>query len=104
MNDTVILNCAGGGLVAQGQGHSGDGKPAPCADRVRDRLAQKNDLTPDEISAELASVHGVTVHRASAGNLLHRLGPSPEKRCSPANSCGPTWPRGSEIGSKSANP
>ena len=79
VNDMVILKRESGGLVPQRQGHSGDGKLAPYADWVRDRLVAKADLTLDEISAELASVHGVTVHRASVGKWLHRLGLSHKK-------------------------
>jgi transposase len=46
---------------------------------MRARLIQKGDLTLDEIVVELASVHGVTVHRGSVGKWLHRLGLSHKK-------------------------
>ena len=55
------------------------GKLSSYADWMRDRLASKADLTLDEISAELASVHGLSVHRASVGRWLHRLGLSHKK-------------------------
>ena len=79
VNDMVILKRDSGGLVPQRQGHSGDGKLAPYGVWVRDRLASKADLTLDEIVAELASVHGLSVHRASVGRRLHRLGLSHKK-------------------------
>jgi len=79
VNDMVILKRERGGLMAQRQGHSGDGKLAPYDGWVRERLAVKGDLTLDEIVVEMASVHGVTVHRASVGKWLHRLGLSHKK-------------------------
>ena len=79
VNDMVILKRESGGLVPQRQGHSGDGKLAPYDGWVRERLAVKGDLTLDEIVGELASLHGVSVHRGSVGKWLHRLGLSPKK-------------------------
>ena len=69
VNDMVILKRDSGGLVPQRQGHSGDGKLAPYGVWVRDRLAGKPDLTLDEIVVELASVHGVSVHRGTCQRL-----------------------------------
>ena len=79
VNDMVILKRESGGLVPQRQGHSGDGKLAPFEGWMRERLVAKADLTLDEIVVELASVHGVSLHRASVGRWLHRLGLSPKK-------------------------
>lgn len=79
VNDMVKLKHASGGLVAQRQGHSGDGKLAPYDAWVRDRLAVRADLTLDEIAAELLAVHHLTVHRGSVGKWLHRLGLSHKK-------------------------
>ena len=79
VNDMVILKRKSGGLAPQRQGHSGDGKLAPYDGWVRDRLAARGDLTLDEIVGELASVHGLTVHRGSVGKWLHRLGLSHKK-------------------------
>jgi len=39
----------------------------------------KGNLTLDEIVAELASVHGLSVHRGSVSKWLHRLGLSHKK-------------------------
>ena len=79
VNDMVILKRESGGLLPKRQGNHRHGKLAPYADWVRARLVAKPDLTLDEISAEMASVHGVSVHRASVGKWLHRLGLSPKK-------------------------
>ena len=89
VNDMVILKRESGGLVPQRQGHSGDGKLAPYADWMRDRLAAKGELTLDEIVAEMASVHGVSVHRASVGKWLHRLGLSHKKNAARQRTAAP---------------
>ena len=70
----VILKRESGGLVPKAQGNHAEGKLAPYVPWLRDRLAVKGDLTLDEIVAELASVHGLSVHRGSVGKWLHRLG------------------------------
>ena len=74
VNDMVILKRDSGGLLPLAQGNHAEGKLSPYAGWLRDRLAQKSDLTLDEIVAELAAVHGVSVHRGSVGKWLHRLG------------------------------
>ena len=79
VNDMVILKRESGGLLPKKQGNAAPGKLSSYADWMRDRLASKADLTLDEISAELASVHGLSVHRASVGRWLHRLGLSHKK-------------------------
>jgi transposase len=79
VNDMVILKRESGGLVPREQGNHAEGKLARYAGWVRDRLAVKGDLTLDEISAELHATHGVSVHRASVGKWLHRLGISHKK-------------------------
>ena len=89
VNDMVILKPETGGLLPKKQGNAAPGKLSSYADRMRDRLASKADLRLDEISAELASghglsghglsVHGLSVHRAAVGRWLHRLGLSHKK-------------------------
>ena len=79
VNDMVILKRQSGGLVPKVQGNHAEGKLARYSAWLRDRLAQKGDLTLDEIVAEMASVHGVSVHRGSVGRWLHRLGLSHKK-------------------------
>ena len=78
-DDMVILKRESGGLLPQAQGNHAEGKLAPYAPWLRDRLVQKCDLTLDEIVAELAAVHGVSVHRGSVGKWLHRLDLSHKK-------------------------
>ena len=79
VNDMVILKRESGGLAPKPQGNHAEGKLARYSGWLRDRLAVKGDLTLDEIVAELAGVHGVSVHRGSVGRWLHRLGLSHKK-------------------------
>ena len=84
VNDMVILKRASGGLLPKTQGNHAEGKLARFNGWLRDRLAAKGDLTLDEIVAEMAAAHGVTVHRGSVhrgsvGRWLHRLGLSHKK-------------------------
>ena len=79
VNDMVILKRASGGLLPKTQGNHAAGKLARFNGWLRDRLAAKGDLTLDEIVAEMAAAHGVTVHRGSVGKWLHRLGLSHKK-------------------------
>ena len=80
VNDMVILKRDSGGLLPKAQGNHAAGKLAPYAAWLRDRLAVKGDLTLDEIVAEMAAVHGLSVHRGSVGRWLHRLGLSHKKK------------------------
>ena len=79
VNDMVILKRESGGLLPKVQGNHAEGKLAPFATWLRERLAVKGDLTLDGIVAEMAAEHGVKVHRASVGKWLHRLGLSHKK-------------------------
>ena len=79
VNDMVILKRESGGLLPKAQGNHAEGKLARYTAWLRDRLAQKGDLTLDEIVVEMAAVHGVSVHRGSVGKWLHRLGLSHKK-------------------------
>lgn len=79
VNDMVILKRGSGGLLPKAQGNHAEGKLAPYATWLRERIAAKGDLTLDEIVAELAAVHGLCVHRGSVGKWLHRLGLSHKK-------------------------
>ncbi len=80
VNSMVKLRVQTGSLSPKKQGNPGVGKLSPYEDWVRERIAQKGDLTLDALCLELEQVHGVTVHRASMGSLLHRLGLSHKKR------------------------
>jgi transposase len=79
VNDMVILGRRTGGLAPKAQGNHAGGKLAPCGGWLRERLAVEGDPTLDEIVAELASVHSLSVHRGSVGKWLHRLGLSHKK-------------------------
>ena len=105
VNDMVILKRENGGLEVKARGGRRRSKLAPCEDWMQARLMEKGDPTLDGNVVELASVHGVTVHRGSVGRWLHRTGLASaiNRLCSPANSCVPTWPSGARPGLKSAS-
>ena len=79
VNDMVILKRESGSLLPKAQGNHSEGKLAPYAAWLRDRLAVKGELTLDGVVGEMAAVHGVSVHRGSVGRWLHRLGLSHKK-------------------------
>ena len=79
VNVMVILKRESGGLLPKAQGNHAEGKLAPYAAWLQERLAAKGDLTLDEIVAEMAAVHGLSVHRGSVGRWRHRLGLSHKK-------------------------
>ena len=89
VNDMVILKRGSGGLLPKRQGNHAAGKLAPYAAWVRDRIAAKGELTLDEIVAELAAVHGLSVHRGSVGKWLHRLGLSHKKNAARQRTAAP---------------
>lgn len=74
VNDMVIPKRAGGALLPKARGNHARGTLAPFDGWLRERRAVKGDVTLDGIVREMAAVHGVTVHRASVGRWLHRLG------------------------------
>ena len=78
-NDMMKLWREVGSLEPKRQGNPGRGKLSGLGGRVRGRLAEKGDLTLDELRLELARAHGVEVHRASVGRWLHRLDLSHKK-------------------------
>lgn len=80
VNDLMILHRETGSLDARPQGRPlGSGKLADHHEWLRNRLAEKGDLTLDELCIELDE-RGVTAHRSSVGRLLHRLGLSHKKK------------------------
>jgi transposase len=80
VNDMVRLKRETGSLAPKRQGNPGRGKLTGVQGWVERRIAAQPDLTIDELTAELASRHGVQVHRSSVGRLLLRLGLSHKKR------------------------
>ena len=79
VNDMIKLRRETGSLMPKKQGNTSKGKLFPYVDWVKSRLMEKGDLTLDELSLELLEQHGLSVHRASVGTWLHRLGLSNKK-------------------------
>jgi transposase len=61
------------------QGHVGGGKLSDHGAWFRERMAERGELTLDELCLELAE-RGVIVHRSSVGRMVHRLGLSHKKK------------------------
>ncbi len=80
VNDMVRLEHETGSLSPKPQGNPGNGKLTGVRDWVHGRITTQPDLTIDALTAELATEHGLSVHRSSVGRLLHRLGLSHKKR------------------------
>ena len=79
VNNMIILERASGSLAAAKQGPPPGGKLTEHGEWISDRLAQNGELTLDELCVELAE-RGVTVHRATIGRFLKRLGLSNKKK------------------------
>lgn len=102
VNNMIILNRSSGSLAPPKQGHPPGGKLTAHGDWLSARVAENGDLTLDELCVELAG-RGVTVHRATVGRFLKRLGLSNKKKVSgQANSCGRISPRRVICGSADA--
>jgi transposase len=75
VNDMVILKRTTGGLEPKAQGNGGGhGKLANVRDWVETRMTQTPDLTLNDLVAELADRHGITIHRVSVWRFLRNLG------------------------------
>jgi transposase len=75
VNDMVILKRETGGLQPRRQGNGGGhGKLEPVRAWLEARIAQKGDLTLDDLVAELADRHGIAIHRVSGWRFLRSLG------------------------------
>lgn len=79
VNNMIKLKKQTNSLSPKKQGNGGKGKLRPYESWVRQRLAEKGDLTLDELRLELVEQHALTVHRATIGSWLHRLGLSSKK-------------------------
>jgi len=79
VNNMMILKRETGSLSPKRQGNPGIGKLSNHEEWVRQRMAEDGEAALDELCVELAE-QGVTVHRASVGRLLHRLGLSHKKK------------------------
>ena len=81
VNDMIILKRETGLLEAKKQGRGSGGKLQNQHEWLRQRLAGNGERTVDELCVELEG-RDVSVHRASVGRLLHRLGLSHKKKSS----------------------
>jgi transposase len=81
VNDMVILKRETGGLEPRAQGNGGGhGKLGPVRDWIEARMAKKPDLTLNDLVAELADCHSITIHRVSVWRFLRGLGLTHKKR------------------------
>lgn len=81
VNDMVILKRKTGGLEPRTQGHGGGhGKLVVVRNWIEARIAEKPDLTLNDLVAELAARHGMTIHRVSVWRFLRSLGLTHKKR------------------------
>ena len=81
VNDMVILKRETGGLDPRLQGNGGGhGKLAAVSGWIDARMSAKPDLTLNDLVAELADHHGITIHRVSVWRVLRSLGLTHKKR------------------------
>ena len=59
VNDMIILKRESGGLFPKAQGNHADGKPAPYAGCLQDRLAAKGETTSQQ--QDMAPIEGDTL-------------------------------------------
>lgn len=65
VNEMVRLKRETGALEPKRQGNPGRGKLTGVTDWVQNRITAQPDLTIDELTVELATEHGLNVHRSS---------------------------------------
>jgi transposase len=81
VNDMVILKRETGGLQPRRQGNGGGhGKLSSLRDWIETRIGQTPDLTLNDLVAELADQHGLTIHRVSVWRFVRSLGLTHKKR------------------------
>ncbi len=75
VNDLVRLRRETGSIMPRVQGNGGGhGKLVCVRDWIEARIAAKGEITLDELVCELASEHGLQVHRVSVWRFLRSLG------------------------------
>jgi transposase len=106
VNDMVILKRETGGLQPRSAGQWRRTWQAGAGARwIEARMAQKGDLTLDDLVAELADRHGIAIHRVSVWRFLRGLGPDTQKKPSaPSSRSGLTSCRRATSGSRGASP
>ena len=81
VNDMVILKREAGGLEPRRQGNGGGhGKLVVVQGWIEARMAEKPDLTLNDLVAELADRHDIAIHRVSVWRFLRCLGLTHKKR------------------------
>ena len=81
VNDMVILKRATGALLPKAQGNGGGhGKLSGVVDWLAGRIAEKRDLTLDELVVALRDGPGVAVNRVSVWRCLRGLDLTHKKR------------------------
>jgi transposase len=78
VNNMMILQRASGSVAPARQGHAPGGKLDVHGAWIAKHVADNGEVTLDELCIELAG-RGVTVHRATVGRFLNRLGLSHKK-------------------------
>ena len=79
--NNAILKRETGGLAPRSQGNGGGhGKLEVVKAAIGKRMIEKPDLTLNDLVAELAVRHGITIHRVSVWRLLRGLGLTHKKR------------------------
>ena len=74
-----------GSLKPRSRGNGGGyGRLAGVTEWIGARVADKGKITLDELTAELAEIHGIAVHRGTVWRALRGLGLTPGKRPSGA--------------------
>ena len=83
VNDLIKLRRETGAIAPRRQGHGGGhGKLVAVRSWIETRVAEKGEVTLDELVTELAVEHGVCIHRVSVWRFLRGLGLTHEKRYS----------------------
>ena len=81
VNDLIVLRREPGSLEPKRQGNRGrNGKYQGVEVWLRSRVSECGELTLDELRVELERECGITVHRATVCDWLHRFGLS-HKKC-----------------------
>ncbi len=105
VNAPIILKRATGGLAPPVHGNGGgNGKLEVVKASIGKRMAEKPDLTLDDLVTELAERHGITTHHVSVWRLLRGLGLTQKKIFTPSSRRGQRFARRARYGSRSASP
>ena len=85
VNDLIKLRWETGSLDPRPQGNGGGhGKLAGVTGWIKARVAEKGEITLDELAVELAETHDIDVHRGTVWRVLRGLGLTHKKRPSGA--------------------